>query len=888
MTACKDSLSGKKAVSATLAGVLAVGMVPAAAFAADDAQADTTGEQGVELQSVESAKAFSDGTVDGSLYQNGSATTSPSYNAKQPVTFKATTVTLKTGGSVDVSDTDVYEVAYYVQDKDGEPTGDAISAPVEAGKYCAVVTAKSGTYEGGAAVYKFTIAANEFGTLAAVALDEDGEATADSFVYTASEQPVGFTSTVSGTTTTLKEGKDYTVKFYKAGGDLTDAYAISGKPVDAGNYTAVITGAGNYAGTTAKQAVTVDKLVLSNGEAAIEDKPAVAATPIDTIETTSATAPTKPTAITVNGKKITDSALLDQIKLTLADTAISYDANGSYTFNAAAADKENKNITGSATATVNKVKENATFKYGKTAAPASLDVDASDGETFDQAKLTAWSADGKTKITDGVTYAYADKDGKTKNAQGQAYTAANVNAGGTWTVTVKVTPSYGDNNKDKTNYQVGGEQSMTVKVTNGAVDADASVYFTYGADVVTSVEATYSAKDLLSDAAKTIGVKVYAKADDTTALTAGTDYKVTVTDENGKDVTDEGIENAGTYTVSVTSETYDLSGATDLTVVVKPFDLTDIKAVGLAKSDGGYEYIAKPAAATATPGVQFNTGEKDSEGEAVYAGFDQIPGYNSSVKAKWQKLDAKTGEWKDVTTYKDEGDYRVNLKYIGSDENAANYIFLEDGETNKEYKVVDAAKFKFDDVTPDAWYFDEVGEAANAQYIYGVNNSTKQFAPNVAITRGDVAVILGRMAGVPTDPDSEGYESFLGGYTTPFSDVEAGAYYAKAIAWAAKTGIVTGYGDTGEFRPEQAITREEFATMLARYAEKVKGADISAPTDVLDGYADTADVSDWAKGYVAWAVEAKAMGQNTDFLSAGLNISRAEVAAMAVRYQPSK
>lgn len=43
MTACKDSLNGKKAVSATLAGVLAVGMVPAAAFA-ETAQADTTGE----------------------------------------------------------------------------------------------------------------------------------------------------------------------------------------------------------------------------------------------------------------------------------------------------------------------------------------------------------------------------------------------------------------------------------------------------------------------------------------------------------------------------------------------------------------------------------------------------------------------------------------------------------------------------------------------------------------------------------------------------------------------------------------------------------------------------------------------------------------------------
>ena len=48
MTACKDSLNGKKAVSATLAGVLAVGMVPAAAFA-ETAQADTTGEQGIDL-----------------------------------------------------------------------------------------------------------------------------------------------------------------------------------------------------------------------------------------------------------------------------------------------------------------------------------------------------------------------------------------------------------------------------------------------------------------------------------------------------------------------------------------------------------------------------------------------------------------------------------------------------------------------------------------------------------------------------------------------------------------------------------------------------------------------------------------------------------------------
>lgn len=62
MTACKDSLNGKKAVSATLAGVLAVGMVPAAAFAADK-PADTQDEQGVELQLTTADDQFMAGSV---------------------------------------------------------------------------------------------------------------------------------------------------------------------------------------------------------------------------------------------------------------------------------------------------------------------------------------------------------------------------------------------------------------------------------------------------------------------------------------------------------------------------------------------------------------------------------------------------------------------------------------------------------------------------------------------------------------------------------------------------------------------------------------------------------------------------------------------------------
>ena len=150
------------------------------------------------------------------------------------------------------------------------------------------------------------------------------------------------------------------------------------------------------------------------------------------------------------------------------------------------------------------------------------------------------------------------------------------------------------------------------------------------------------------------------------------------------------------------------------------------------------------------------------------------------------------------------------------------------------------------------------------------------------MTRGQVAIVLFRMAGqVEKAADSTTT------YPTKFSDVEADAYYAQAVQWASDAGIVTGFDGTTEFRPNDTVTREQFATMLARYA-KLKGADTAADEASLADYSDGAKVSDWAKGYVAWAVEAGVMGKNTDMLWAGNDVSRAEVAAMAVRYQPRK
>jgi len=72
-----------------------------------------------------------------------------------------------------------------------------------------------------------------------------------------------------------------------------------------------------------------------------------------------------------------------------------------------------------------------------------------------------------------------------------------------------------------------------------------------------------------------------------------------------------------------------------------------------------------------------------------------------------------------------------------------------------------------------------------------------------------------------------------------FNDVAGDKYYTEAVIWAAKNGVVVGYGN-GNFGPEDAITREQLATILYRYAGSP-----TPPNLVLD-FADANKASDYA------------------------------------------
>lgn len=179
----------------------------------------------------------------------------------------------------------------------------------------------------------------------------------------------------------------------------------------------------------------------------------------------------------------------------------------------------------------------------------------------------------------------------------------------------------------------------------------------------------------------------------------------------------------------------------------------------------------------------------------------------------------------------------------------------------------------FSDTSPNAWYSDHVDYAYEHNIFTGV--TANEFKPNQALTRGQMATVLYRIAGSP-EVSTE----------CPFTDVKSGRYYYNAILWAAENGIVTGYTDQ-TFRPDNLITREQIATILYRYVQYT-GTEIAGDPALLETFPDAYLVSNYAKPSLAWAVqEGLITGVGTEWLTClkpQNNATRAQVATILSRY----
>ena len=161
------------------------------------------------------------------------------------------------------------------------------------------------------------------------------------------------------------------------------------------------------------------------------------------------------------------------------------------------------------------------------------------------------------------------------------------------------------------------------------------------------------------------------------------------------------------------------------------------------------------------------------------------------------------------------------------------------------------SELPFYDVNENDWFYDAVVYAYENELMSGTSANT--FAPNSQMTRAMIWTVLAAYEG----------ENTSGGAT----------WYEAGQKWAMDNGISDGTNPNG------AITREQLAVMLWRYAGSPK-AEMS-----LASYTDASAVSSWAVEAMAWAIDNGLIsGMGNGILAPQGNATRAQVATIMMQF----
>lgn len=334
-------------------------------------------------------------------------------------------------------------------------------------------------------------------------------------------------------------------------------------------------------------------------------------------------------------------------------------------------------------------------------------------------------------------------------------------------------------------------------------------------------------------------------------LPDGAVVTVSGTDEAGNAVTltDNGD---GTYSATLPNktQTYTFTAIYDGCQTIAPkTDFTTVKVQ--QRSSGGGE-PAKPS----FPVKISNSGDGVAKVDKSYASAgDKVtitvtPGRNATV----QRI-----------TVTDEDGERLKL----TENRDGTYSFTMPSGTVNVYVRFSGSGLPFADVPSGSWYYDDVAYVYDTGLMTGLTATT--FGPNLSTTRGMIVTILWRMENEPAAK-----------HGCPFADVRRGSYYEQAIAWASENGIVTGF-DASTFAPDRAITREQLAAILFRFAA-YRGMDAVTLRENLSSFQDQAAISAYAVSALNWAVGEGLMQGTGDKLEPTGNATRAQVAAMLRRF----
>ncbi len=920
----------KKVAASVLAGIMATGMVPAAAFAegtATDTSSDSNVElqaedvesqaaDDVELQALPGDKAFSAAKIslckkDGSVIsvsdiKLGTLPTDKMDEKNEdyirvPIDDKADhdlhlQKDTETGKYYDV-------VAYNKGNKKKKDLfytityKNSANVPVDedtvrhnSGPYKLIVNAVDGPYNGGAAALSFSVKTNTGTELAVDTQPWNKEDNSHTFTYNASPQKIAFKTTGGDVLT----DDQYVVQYFKKGADLADpSQALPTSPVDAGDYYAKLLPRDGVHFDVKPIEITVGKLDLSKiTDLAAQFNTSIvvgADTPINS----------KVQLVSVNGSTTLASKLqaVDWIKN--PEDPKGKDL-GRYQAKITAKDPADQNFVRDVNGVIPGISNYVVYRVVHA---TSMEYD---GRPMEGQSVNINRNLGQSWTTQNLKFIKArDENGKAVDPSEVLYTSVTTgkrvtsipDTPGEYIVTAlwRYTDPDPSHAKD---YEYGAAATMRVTVSDNSVDADTNAIVTFkqqkdGDPVVTNaIKTTYDGTDII----KRIG---YSIKGGTGYLKEGPsdDYTVEFTDSKGNVVTS--IKDAGTYTLTFKSKKYFIKNpSVPITIepakiqAIMPFRIDpktkEAKAIEADSIGNGQSSVV------VAPGdvfIRYNDGEKDTNGDLVWKDLpaDAVVKITNSKGEAVKKFDK-------ADTYK--------ISVAKPDANSANMeitapemtVTATDKVTGEDFlDVINPANYTGSDPLP--WYCKEVYKAKDLGYVHGHSGEPSEsqqkkatlFKPEDNLTRAQFAQILLNMAGTRANETTKGLIEKDKGYRTDFSDCDDSAWYAKAVAWAHATKIVQGYGDTGEYKPDQAISRQEVATMLSRYEKYVAPAQYkSGEGTSLSAYLDSFAVDGWAADSVKWAVANKVMGVGTNLLNPRNNITRAEVAAMAVRAQPNK
>lgn len=405
-----------------------------------------------------------------------------------------------------------------------------------------------------------------------------------------------------------------------------------------------------------------------------------------------------------------------------------------------------------------------------------------------------------------------------------------------------------------------GEYTIT-----GTADAGSEILYGENGRTQAAGDGSFAIHDKLEDERET-NASLYLRAKDSAGnesaqqlalITRQTRYAVTV---NGSyaDVSGAGSYAAGSVvTVRAGSRGgYTFNGWTADSSVA--FDDANAAETTFTMPDGSVTVTANWSRDGGSP----SSGRDDSDPRYAVGIPDKTENGSVSVSPK----NASQGDRVTVTVKPDAGYELDSLKVFDkngkelelTDKGDGRFTFIMPaGRVEVKAAFTEEVKISpFRDVPTDAYYYEAVKWAQKKGITGGIGNDL--FGPYQPCTRAQIVTFLWRAAGSP-EPE---------GTAAGMTDVAAGSYYEKAVAWAIENGITTGTAD-GRFAPDATCTRAQGMTFLFRASK--------ASADGAPAFSDVAADAYYAEA-VKWATDnGITNGTTSSTFSPGSGCTRAQI-----------